>query len=134
MASIGRPTGKAGGLPDGALLRFALPAGAWAESIPPVPAGATATVIFSSDHAEAEHGDALRLLGYAVLGVLPQAEVVKGDPDAADAAELVISREVLERHSTWFRSLLSQSTQAFDLSMGPALLALRDRWGPHLVP
>ena len=113
-------------VPDGALLRFSLPPGPWAESIPPVPAGATATVSFSTDQAEAEHGEALRLLGYVVVGV-----VVGPDESGADSAELLIAREALDRHATWFRSLLSQSTRAFDLSMGPVLVALRDRWAPH---
>ena len=114
-------------VPDGALLRFSLPPGPWAESIPPVPAGATATVTFSTEHAEAEHAEAVRLLGYVVVGVVPG----PGGDNGPDGAELLISREVLDRHATWFRSLLAQSTKAFDLSMGPVLVALRERWAPH---
>lgn len=136
-------------LPGGALLRFTLPAGAWAEDVPPVPAGAAATVAFSSDHAEGEHGDALRLLGYEVVGIVPPDDAPasatgdggadrpdrpdQDDRDDPDSAELVVARDVLERHPTWFRSLLVQSAKAYDLSMGPVLGLLQHRLEPHVL-
>lgn len=134
MSASGRGHDAAHNAPDGALLRFSLPAGAWAENVPPVPGGATATVTFSSEQAEAEHGDALRLLGYTVLGVLaptPGRTSLTG-MEPGETAEMLVSRAVLERHVTWFRSLLSQSAKAFDLSMGPVVGALRARWQPHV--
>ncbi len=101
--------------PDGALLRLPVHSRDWAEHLPPVPARRTITVSFTSAAAVGEHGDAVALLGYVVVGVAADPQV-RGD----DAAHVLVGQSVLEAHPRFWRSLSAQADAAFSLALGPA--------------
>ncbi len=101
--------------PDGALLRLPVHSGDWAEHLPPVPAGCSVTVSFTSTAAADEHGDAVTLLGYVVVGVAADRQ----DRDD-DAAHVLVRQALLEAHPRYWRSLAAQADAAFSLALGPA--------------
>jgi hypothetical protein len=113
---------------DGALVRVAVTGDAWAEGIPPVPAGSDITVTFSDAEAALVHGDALALLGYRVVGVQPHAAAPH------PVADLLVPQWILERHPTWWRALADQSERAFSLALGPVVASLSEVLRAHLEP
>lgn len=112
--------------PDGALLRLVVESSRWAESLPPPPLGAEVTVSFSSHAALVEHGDALELLGYRVVGVAEQ-PVLPGPPlpeCPAGIADFLTMQALIERHPTWWRALAAHADRVFNLSLGPVAAML----------
>jgi hypothetical protein len=112
--------------PDGALLRLAVDADAWAEGVPPAPRGADVTVSFSDVDTAALHGDALRLLGYRI--VRPADAQAAGSP----VADFLITEALFDAHPTWARALVDQADRAFNLALGPVMASLTDALRPHL--
>jgi hypothetical protein len=117
--------------PDGALLRLAVRADNWAEGVPPAPRDADVTVSFSDADTAALHGDALRLLGYRIVGVRPTngADVLLPQP----AADVLVPQAVLESYPTWWRALADQAERAYSLALGPVLASLSEVLRPHLA-
>jgi hypothetical protein len=113
---------------DGALVRLAVSGDAWAEGIPPVPAGVDVTVTFTDAEAALVHGDALGLLGYRVVGVAPHAAA------AGPAADLLIPQAALEAHPRWWRALADQAERAYSLLLGPAAASLAEVLRAHREP
>ncbi len=89
----------------------------FAESLPPVPTGFDVTVSFSSPEVADEHGDAITLLGYSVVGV---------HASATPSAMLLVTQALLEAHPTYWRSLAALADAAYSLALGPALVLLDD--------
>ena len=112
----------------GVLVRLPLASSAWAEGVPPVPRGAVVTAAFSSDDAEAEHRDALELLGYRSVGVRDGA--VLGE---APSVDFLLPAGALEEHPDYGRAVLEQARQVWDLAFGPARLALERSLRCHLL-
>jgi len=79
-----------GGDDAGALVRLPLTSSAWAETLPPAPAGHMVTVSFSSVAAHTEHAEAVAQLGYEV--VVP--ETLPDADDGSGEAFMVVSGEV----------------------------------------
>jgi hypothetical protein len=116
--------------PDGALLRLAVSADTWAEGVPPAPRDADVTVSFSDVETAALHGDALRLLGYRIVGVGP----ASGADPTRPAADFLVQQSLLEAHPTWWRALAEQAERAFNLAFGPVAASLSGVLRPHLAP
>jgi hypothetical protein len=116
---------------DGALLRLTVGADNWAEGVPPAPHDADVTVSFSDADTAALHGDALRLLGYRIVGVRPTgaADVLARHP----AADILIPQAMLESYPTWWRALADQADRAYSLALGPVLASLSEVLRPHLA-
>jgi hypothetical protein len=110
--------------PDGMLLRLPVSPGPWAEGLPPVPEGADVTVAFSRRAAWAEHEEALRLLGYRVVGVHDGATL-------DSAADFLIARPVLRTFPRWALALNERATRTYDLAMGPVAVLLADALAVH---
>lgn len=113
----------------GVLVRLPLARGQWAEGIPPVPAGAVVTASFSSDDAEAEHREALELLGYRCVGVRGGAGV--DDPPDVD---FLLPAGCLDEHPQWAQAVLEQARQVWDLAFGPARVVMEPALRCHLPP
>ena len=111
----------------GVLVRMPLQSSAWAEDVPPVPAGAAVSAAFSCDDAEAEHREALELLGYRVVGVREGAAA--GEPASVD---LLLPAGALDRHPEYARAILGQARHVWDLGFGPARRALEPSLRCHL--
>ena len=105
---------------DGALVRLPLRGDRWAEDLPPVPRGYAVTVSFASAEAADLHGDALRLLGYDVVGVHP-----RGSGEAT-SADVLVPQALLENRPRWWRALTAHADRTFGLGFGPVLHALAD--------
>jgi hypothetical protein len=97
-----------------ALVRLPVEAGAWAESLPPVPERHRVTLSFSSAALRDEHGDAVELLGY-VLVASPS------DPTGPDAAWLVVPAELARSHPRWWSTIRKRADAVYHLGMGPVL-------------
>jgi hypothetical protein len=110
---------------DGVLARLQVTAGPWAENIPPVPDGFDVTVSFGSEALVHEHGEALELLGYRVVGT---PETVTPLPPVAD---FLISEALLEQRPMYWRALASQAARAYNLAFGPAAALVADIVAAH---
>jgi hypothetical protein len=110
------------------LLRVAITGPAWAEAVPPLPEGADVTVAFSDPEVEAEHADAVALLGYAVVGA------VDAEPVDDPSADFLIPRAACDRWPLWRDALLGTGGKVWDLGFGPAAALLRHRLVPHRRP
>lgn len=113
--------------PDGALLRLVVGPGHWAEELPPVPDGHVVTVSFSSLGAATEHGDALALLGYRVVGVH-----VTGAPVDEEVADFLVSQSLIHAYPRFWRSLADHATRVYSLALGPVVALLGDELRAHL--
>ncbi|CAN5187623.1 hypothetical protein BH23ACT9_BH23ACT9_08410 [soil metagenome] len=100
------------------LLRIPVQTARWAECLPPRPAGATVTVAFSDAEVEAEHGDAVALLGYTSVGVRPSGR------DTTPSVDLLIPRAECDRWPLWRDQLLNAGGRVWDLAFGPAAAML----------
>lgn len=107
------------------LLRVPIDDPRWAEALPPVPDGADVTVVFSDPEVEAEHADAVSLLGYRVVGAL----AATAQPEAS--ADLLIPRAAVDRWPVWRDGLLTAGGRVYDLSFGPVAHALADAIAAH---
>lgn len=112
---------------DGVVVRLAVGPGAWAEDIPPVPAGFVVTVSFGSETVADEHRDALELLGYRVVDV-----PVPADLSIPGIADFLVLQDVMEHHPTYWRSLALRAERAYHLALGPAAAAVADVVAQHL--
>ncbi len=110
------------------LLRIAISSPRWAESIPPVPTGLRVTVAFSDPEAEAEHADAVALLGYAVVGT------VDLEPMGEPSADFLIPRLACDRWPLWRDQILGAGGRVWDLAFGPAAVILGHALRVHRVP
>lgn len=110
--------------PEGALLRLPIDEERWAEHVPPVPVGFEVTVSFSTEMAEVEHGEALELLGYAVVGVNPRLTPFP-------SASFLVNQRLIEAHPTYWRSLAALADAAYSLALGPPLALLTDVLALH---
>jgi len=84
------------------------------------------TVSFSDEDAAAEHGDAVRLLGYTVVGAVagPTGQAAAGsDPPTAD---FLVSQALLEAHPAWWRALAGQASRTYSLLLGPVRMAVAE--------
>ena len=112
------------------LLRIPVDGPSWAEALPPVPAGLHVTAAFSDDDTLAEHGDAVDLLGYEVVGAHHEDGV-----DVPRRLDLLVPRRALDRWPLWRDELLTAGGRVFDTAMGPVArllgptLAIHDRPG-----
>ncbi len=109
------------------LLRIAITDPRWAESIPPVPTGLRVTVAFSDPDVEAEHADAVALLGYAVVGS------VDVEPIDAPSADFLIPRVACDRWPLWRDQILGTGGRVWDLAFGPAAVVLGHALSVHRV-
>lgn len=100
------------------LLRIPVSSPTWAESLPPRPTGALVTVAFSDPEVEAEHSDALALLGYDSVGPV--------NPEPVDAAwvDILIPRAACDRWPLWRDQLLDAGGRVWDLAFGPVAVVL----------
>lgn len=113
--------------PDGALLCLPVADGPWAEGLPPVPGGQTVTVSFSSTAAAEEHGDALRLLGYAVV----ESGRTTSPARPTDSACVLVPQLLRDLHPTYWRSLAGQAERVYDLALGPVLVVFAELLEAH---
>lgn len=107
--------------PDGALLRLTIDSSRWAESLPPPPLEMVVTVSFASPAALHEHGEALELLGYRVVGVAEQPDL-PGPPlpeSPAGVADFLVVQPMIEAHPTWWRALADHADRIYNLALGP---------------
>ena len=111
--------------PEGALLRLPIDEERWAEHVPPVPVGFEVTVSFSTEAAVVEHGEALELLGYAVVGVNPRLTPMP-------SASFLVNQQLIEAHPKYWRSLARLSDAAYSLALGPPLKLLTDVLALHV--
>lgn len=95
------------------LLRIPVSSPTWAESLPPRPTGALVTVAFSDPEVEAEHGDALALLGYDSVGPV---QLLPVDQPFVD---ILIPRAACDRWPLWRDQLLNAGGRVWDLAFGP---------------
>lgn len=100
------------------LVRIPATSGPWAETLPPLPSGAQVTVAFSDADVETEHGEALALLGYQSVGILPPA------PDRPASVDLLIPRGEADRWPRWRDGLLGAGGRVWDLAFGPVAAQL----------
>lgn len=100
------------------LVRIPATSGTWAETLPPLPSGSHVTVAFSDADVEAEHGEALGLLGYESVGLLPP------KPDRQPTVDLLIPRAEADRWPLWRDGLLDAGGRVFDLAFGPVATML----------
>lgn len=107
------------------LLRIPVTSPTWAESMPPMPTGAGITVAFSDPDVEAEHGDAVALLGYPSVGVLPPSTAL---PPSID---LLIPRTAADRWPLWRDAVLSAGGRVWDLAFGPVAMKLASAVAVH---
>lgn len=114
---------------DGALFRLSVDVPRWAEAVPPVPGGHRVTVTFSDAEAEAEHGDALALLGYRVLGVAATPEGLP--PDAGRYADVLVGEALLATHHRWAKAMAALATRIWRLEHGPVRLVLGATLAAH---
>ncbi|WP_370324834.1 hypothetical protein [Euzebya sp.] len=98
------------------LLRIPVDTPDWAEGLPPVPDGCRVTAVFSHADVAAEHGDALALLGYELVGVLGVADT--------PTVDLLISRAACDRWPLWRDQLLASGGRVWDLGFGPVAAML----------
>ena len=117
VSGLARPDEMPRSVPDGALLRLPIDEAHWAEQLPPVPAGFGVTASFSSAAAADEHGEALELLGYTLVGI---------HRAPMPSAMLLVGQALLESHPTYWRSLAALADAAYSLSLGPAVMLLND--------
>ncbi len=108
------------------LLRVPVGSPTWAESVPPLPEGAHVSVAFSSPDVEAEHGEALGLLGYSIAGAYGP-----GGGDEVPSADFLVQRLDLDRWPRWRDELLAGGGRVFDLAMGPARILLAPALAVH---
>ena len=111
------------------LLRIPVASPRWAETIPPTPTGVSVTVAFSSADVEAEHGDALALLGYRSVGLIPS----DGDvpPPTVD---LLLTRSACDRWPLWRDQLMNAGGRVWDLGFGPVAMMLAPAVAVHAHP
>jgi hypothetical protein len=105
----------------GALLRLPIAGGRWAEDLPPVPRGVDVTVSFSSEEAAAEHGDALALLGYRVVGVH---HPLPGAP--GPCAALRVPGALIATRPRWWCALKGRADRSYALAFGPVARVFGD--------
>jgi hypothetical protein len=105
----------------GALARLTIEHECWAEELPPLPAGHTVTVAFSTKDLAAEHAEAIEQLGYRVVGVY-------GSPCTPPTADFLVSEALIEAHPTWWRALSARADEVYVLELGP----VRRLLGPAL--
>lgn len=117
VSGLARPENMPRSIPDGALLRLPIDEAHWAEQVPPVPAGFEVSASFSSAATADEHGEALELLGYSLVGI---------HSTPMRSAMLLVSQALLEAHPTYWRSLAALADAAYSLSLGPAVMLLDD--------
>lgn len=117
VSGLARPDDMPRSVPDGALLRLPIDEPHWAEQLPPVPAGFEVTASFSSAATADEHGEALELLGYTLVGV---------HVSPTRSAMLLVGQTLLETHPTYWRTLAALADAAYSLSLGPAVMLLHD--------
>ena len=98
---------------NAALVRLPVAPGPWAESLPPVPDGRDVTVSFSSAGLHLEHGEALELLGYRVVGDTPRPGVPGG------SAWMVVTAEVAAAHPRWWAGVRDCSDAVYRVALGP---------------
>lgn len=109
------------------LLRLPVHEGPWAESLPPMPTGAGITVAFSDADVEAEHGEAVSLLGYAPVGLI-------GDGDwPTPHIDLLVPRAVPDRFPVWRDAVVAPGAHVWDLAFGPAAMQMGWAVAVHLA-
>jgi hypothetical protein len=108
----------------GALARLVIEHDCWAEELPPLPAGHTVTVAFSTEDVAAEHAEAVERLGYRVVGAHGSAHI----PPTAD---FLVSEALIETHQAWWRALTDQADAVYVLALGPARLAISSALRVH---
>lgn len=118
-------------VPEGALLRVAVDDEAWAEGIPPVPAGREVSVSFSTAAAARLHAAPAEMLGYRIVGTVAAAPGGGAVPDGP-VAHVLVPQAVLEAHPRWWRALAGRAERAYSLASGPAVRALGDVLRAHL--
>ena len=109
------------------LVRFVVPAGPWAEDLPPVPDGFAVTVTFGSPNVAHEHADALALLGYTVVELPPALQL-----NVSHIADFLVPAELIERHPTYWRSVAERAARAYHLALGPAAALVADIVDVHV--
>lgn len=110
------------------LLRIPVGSPNWAETMPPTPVGVTVTVAFSDEDVEAEHGDALELLGYVSVGVVPLVG------DAGATVDLLLSRAMCDRWPRWRDQLMNAGGRVWDLGFGPVAAMMGPAAAVHPEP
>ncbi len=110
------------------LVRIPVTSATWAESLPPMPDGAAVTVAYSDAEVEAEHDDALMLLGYIGVGVFT---CPPGTPPCID---LLIPRASADRWPRWRDEVLHAGGRVWDLAFGPVAMMMADAVAVHDVP
>lgn len=110
------------------LLRIPVGSPRWAEGLPPRPSGATVTVAYSDADVEAEHGDAMALLGYTSVGVRPPSR------DTTPSVDLLLPRSECDRWPLWRDQLLSAGGRVWDLGFGPVAAMLGPTVAVHCQP
>lgn len=107
------------------LVRIPVTAPDWAESLPPMPDGADITVAFSDADVEAEHGDAVALLGYLSVGAIPTLA------DMPPSIDLLMPRAAADRWPRWRDEVLSSGGRVWDLAFGPVAMMMASTVGVH---
>ena len=110
---------------SGALARLVIEHGCWAEELPPLPAGHTVTVAFSTTDLATEHAEAIERLGYRVVGA-------HDSPNPPATADFLVPETLIESHPAWWRALIAQAGQVYVLELGPARFAIGPALHIHL--
>ena len=111
-------------------VEVAIADGAWVERLPPAPGNpesAPVTVSFDDVELAARDRTGVTALGYRVVGTGAVSEV-------HDAAHLLVSLSLVERHPRWWRALLDIAARVYDLRFGPVQMALREVLRVHEAP
>jgi len=96
----------------------------WIEDLPPAPANRLISVSFDSARFVARDRQAVEELGYVCVGVGVAGHV-------SDVAHLLVTPDVIEAHTRWWRALLDLAQRVYDLRFGPVQMVLRDVLALH---
>lgn len=121
-------------LSDESLVR--IPVGMATEEMPAIPAAPTGpdiTASFSSAAVAAEHAEALRGLGYRVVGVEDVTTGPAGRESAPVAAlHVLVPHHIREAHPVWWRQLAALADHAYSLAFGPVQASFRGVLRAHM--
>ncbi len=111
---------------DGAvLLRLPAEDPAWAESLPPVPGGASVTVTLGHPDLVPEDPTGLWAAGYRVVGVASEERPIGA------VVDLLVPAELRAAAPEWWQQVLARARRAFDLRLGPVLSVLDAELAMH---
>lgn len=96
----------------------------WIEDLPPAPANRLISVSFDSARFVARDRQAVEELGYVCVGVGVATHV-------SDVAHLLVSHDIIDAHTRWWRALLDLAQRVYDLRFGPVQMVLRDVLALH---